>query len=115
MAVMAVQTYHTAADRLRLIPASAKRAAGIQYEISLDRSGATASELINIDLRVSHPSCMHSQTLLLLRAQSLLFCPFNAAKLQKGIILCAELKVFGQCGYMILHWLCSVSPDECGA
>ncbi|CAL8470906.1 g10448 [Coccomyxa elongata] len=47
----ALKTYHTAADRLRLIPASAKRAAGIQYEISLDRSGATPSELINVDLR----------------------------------------------------------------
>lgn len=44
--------YHSAADRLQLIPASAKRAAGIQYEISLDRSGTTAHELINIDLKV---------------------------------------------------------------
>jgi kinetochore protein NDC80 len=50
-----VQTYHTAADRLQLIPASAKRAAGIQYEISLDRSGTTASELVNVDLKVSLP------------------------------------------------------------
>ena len=57
---MAVQTYHTAADRLRLIPASAKRAAGIQYEISLDRSGATASELINVDLRVRRPLLLAS-------------------------------------------------------
>ena len=40
------------ADGLRLIPASAKRAAGIAYEIALDRSGATASELINVDIKV---------------------------------------------------------------
>ena len=53
-----MQTYHTAADRLQLIPASAKRAAGIQYEISLDRSGTTASELINVDLKVSPPAAV---------------------------------------------------------
>ena len=42
------------ADGLRLIPASAKRAAGIAYEIALDRSGATASELVSVDIKVCH-------------------------------------------------------------
>lgn len=48
-----LQTYHTAADRLQLIPATAKYAAGVQYEIQLDRAGATASDVINADLKVS--------------------------------------------------------------
>lgn len=43
------------ADGLQLIPASVKRAAGIQYEIHLDRAGATASELIDVDIKVSIP------------------------------------------------------------
>ncbi len=43
--------YHTAADRLQLIPASAKRAAGVQFEATLERAGATPSELLNIDLK----------------------------------------------------------------
>ena len=54
-----MQEYHTAADRLRLIPASAKRAAGVQFEAALDRGGATASELINVDLKVQHPIVAH--------------------------------------------------------
>ena len=41
------------ADGLQLIPASAKRAAGIQYEINLDRAGMTASELIDVDIKAS--------------------------------------------------------------
>lgn len=46
-----MQAYHSCADRLQLIPASAKRAKGVQFEAMLDRSGATASELINVDLK----------------------------------------------------------------
>ena len=49
------------ADGLRLIPASAKRAAGIAYEIALDRSGATASELINVDIKVGR-TCIFTMT-----------------------------------------------------
>lgn len=47
----AVQTYHTAADRLQLIPVTAKYAGGVQFEIQLDRAGATASDIINADLK----------------------------------------------------------------
>ncbi|DBA77729.1 hypothetical protein WJX79_003286 [Trebouxia sp. C0005] len=47
----AVQTYHTAADRLQLIPLTAKYAGGVQFEIQLDRAGATASDIINADLK----------------------------------------------------------------
>ena len=47
------------ADGLRLIPASAKRAAGIAYEIALDRSGATASELVRVDIKVQRLHSSH--------------------------------------------------------
>ena len=52
--------YHTAADRLQLIPASAKRAAGVQFEAALQRAGATPSELLNVDFKArttAHSSC----------------------------------------------------------
>jgi hypothetical protein len=60
-----LQEYHTAADRLQLIPASAKRAAGVQFEATLDRGGTTASELINVDLKarlfwLASPCCSHA-------------------------------------------------------
>lgn len=48
-----VQAYNMQADGLQLIPASAKRAAGIQYEINLDRAGMTASELVDVDIKAS--------------------------------------------------------------
>lgn len=48
-----VQAYNMQADGLQLIPASAKRAAGIQYEINLDRGGMTASELVDVDIKAS--------------------------------------------------------------
>jgi len=48
-----LQTYHTAADRLQLIPVTAKYAGGVQFEIQLDRAGATASDIINADLKVA--------------------------------------------------------------
>ena len=51
-----LQTYHTAADRLQLIPVTAKYAGGVQFEIQLDRAGATASDIINADLKVTLPS-----------------------------------------------------------
>ena len=47
-----LQTYHTAADRLQLIPVAAKYAAGVQFEIQLDRAGATAADIITADLKV---------------------------------------------------------------
>ena len=50
-----MQAYNMQADGLQLIPASAKRAAGIQYEINLERTGMTASELIDVDIKVSRP------------------------------------------------------------
>ena len=52
---MCVQTYHTAADRLQLIPATAKYAGGVQYEVHLDRTGATAADIVTADLKVSLP------------------------------------------------------------
>ena len=48
-----MQAYHTAADRLQLIPATAKHAAGVQFEVRLDRSGATAADIMNVDLKVT--------------------------------------------------------------
>ncbi len=47
-----LQEYHARADRLQLIPASAKRAEGIQFEIKVNRTGMTANEMINVDLKV---------------------------------------------------------------
>ena len=57
-----VQAYNLQADGLQLIPASAKRAAGIQYEINLDRGGTTASELVDVDIKASllHTSQLQS-------------------------------------------------------
>ena len=54
-----MQTYHTAADRLQLIPVTAKYAAGVQFEIQMDRAGAAASDIISADLKVLLPNpCM---------------------------------------------------------
>lgn len=47
-----LQEYHARADRLQLIPASAKRAEGIQFEIKVNRTGMTANEMVNVDLKV---------------------------------------------------------------
>lgn len=47
------QEYHARADRLLLIPATAKRAEGIQFEIKVNRAGVTANELVNVDLKAT--------------------------------------------------------------
>jgi len=49
------QDYNTAADRLQLIPVTAKRAGGVQFELKMQRGGQTAAELVNVDLKVSPP------------------------------------------------------------
>ena len=46
-----LQEYHSTADRLQLIPASAKRAGGVQFEIALDRAGASAAEMVSVDVK----------------------------------------------------------------
>lgn len=46
------QGYHAMADRLGLIPATAKRAEGVAFEVRLDRGAASAGEMINVDLKV---------------------------------------------------------------
>ncbi|KAI7842998.1 hypothetical protein COHA_003332 [Chlorella ohadii] len=47
----ALQGYHSMADRLALIPATAKRAEGVNFEVRLDRGAASAGEMINVDLK----------------------------------------------------------------
>ncbi len=54
-ATRTAQEYHTAADRLQLIPASAKRAGGVQFEIALDRAGASAAEIVSVDVKARPP------------------------------------------------------------
>lgn len=50
----AVRGYHAAADRLQLIPATAKRAHGVGYEIEVNGKlpgSAPAEELVSVDLK----------------------------------------------------------------
>ena len=49
---MVLQAYYTSADRLQLIPSTAKRAAGVQYELQVNRVGATATDIVSVDLKV---------------------------------------------------------------
>jgi kinetochore protein NDC80 len=51
--------YHAQADRLQLIPASAKRAEGVGFEIRLERGAGTAGEMVNVDLKVGHDILGH--------------------------------------------------------
>ena len=46
-----MQVYNSAADRLALVPPSGKRAEGAVFEARLDRSGATAADLVPLDLK----------------------------------------------------------------
>lgn len=50
-----LQEYNTAADRLQLIPTTAKRAGGMQFEARLNRGGSTFLEIMNVDLKVAKP------------------------------------------------------------
>lgn len=50
--MVSLQEYNTIADRLQLIPRTAKRAGGIQFEAKLNRAGSSPLELINVDLKV---------------------------------------------------------------
>jgi kinetochore protein NDC80 len=47
-----LRQYHAACHRLSLLPASAKRAAGVAYDIALNRAAVTPQELINGDIKV---------------------------------------------------------------
>lgn len=48
----AVQRYNQLAHRLKLVPASAKRADGVTYELRINRDASTPGELANVDLKV---------------------------------------------------------------
>ncbi len=48
----AVGAYNSQADRLALIPASAKRAEGVVYEVRVNRAAGSAGDLISVDLKV---------------------------------------------------------------
>lgn len=47
-----LRQYHACCHRLALLPATAKRAAGITYEMSVNRAAGTPQELISGDLKV---------------------------------------------------------------
>lgn len=48
-----MQTYNSAADKLQMIPTTAKRAGGMQFEARLNRNGISMLEVINVDMKVS--------------------------------------------------------------
>ena len=47
-----VVRYNQLAHRLKLVPASAKRADGVTYEMRINRDAAVPAELSNLDLKV---------------------------------------------------------------
>lgn len=47
-----LRQYHACCHRLALLPATAKRAAGITYEMSVNRAAPTPQELISGDIKV---------------------------------------------------------------
>jgi hypothetical protein len=47
-----LRQYHACCHRLALLPATAKRAAGTTYEMSVNRAAATPQELISGDIKV---------------------------------------------------------------
>ena len=49
---MTLQAYYMSADRLQLIPSTAKRASGVQYELQVNRVGTTAADIVSVDLKV---------------------------------------------------------------
>lgn len=49
--MLCLQAYNSTADRLQLIPTTAKRAEGAQFEAQVDRTGAAASEIVSLDLK----------------------------------------------------------------
>jgi hypothetical protein len=52
-----LRQYHACCHRLALLPAAAKRASGIAYEMSVNRAAATPQELISGDIKVR--GCVH--------------------------------------------------------
>lgn len=48
-----LRQYHASCHRLGLLPASAKRAAGVAYELSLNRGANAQTELLSGDIKVS--------------------------------------------------------------
>lgn len=49
--MLCLQAYNSTADRLQLIPATAKRAEGAPFEAQVERTGAAASEIVSLDLK----------------------------------------------------------------
>lgn len=47
-----LRQYHSACHRLALLPASAKRAAGVAYDMAVNRAAASQAELISGDIKV---------------------------------------------------------------
>jgi kinetochore protein NDC80 len=47
-----LRQYHACCHRLALLPATAKRAAGIGYDMGVNRSASTPQELISGDIKV---------------------------------------------------------------
>lgn len=45
-------SYNRAADHLQLIPATAKRAAGVDFEMSINRQAVSPHDLLSVDLKV---------------------------------------------------------------
>ena len=46
-----VRQYNALADRLQLVPASSKRAAGVYYELRFHQRATTTAEMVSVDLR----------------------------------------------------------------
>eukprot|EP00850_Spirogloea_muscicola_P004085 SM000017S02825 [mRNA] locus=s17:521823:524911:+ [translate_table: standard] len=47
----AVRLYHTTGDRLKVIPASAKRAGGVAYEVALNSRASRPEDMLGVDVK----------------------------------------------------------------
>ena len=56
-----VHEYNAAAQRLKLIPRTAKRAGGKQFEIAIDRTAGAAAELCPIEIKARWRRFSHAK------------------------------------------------------
>ena len=56
--VSTIREYHAAGERLKIIPATAKRANNVNFEINLNEEGLSIESLLGIDFKSSLKPCI---------------------------------------------------------
>lgn len=103
-----LRQYHACCHRLALLPATAKRAGGVAYEMAVNRGAVNPQELISGDIKVC--ACVRAHVVFCLRGRG---APVTPGPLARSELLGTDTYDAAACGVGACAHMRTLPPCPC--